>query len=166
MINAKAPSDLNWMKHLHGMIAVVKGLVERDQLSTPGIPLLILSAESPPSFENLSESRRGNLVTGVPQPAESQFGDLCFILPKVQALFKKSAAMLEPLSIRYESTIQRYRDEAMALRSELSMWASALPDGARPETIARFTQPYVLRFPGADDILCPTTRADIHSDCK
>jgi hypothetical protein len=74
--------------------------------------------------------------------------------------------MFEPLSIRYESTLRRHRDEAIALKSELLIWSCAQPDMNRPETIERFTQPYVLRFPGTEDLICPTTHADIYSDCE
>jgi hypothetical protein len=73
--------------------------------------------------------------------------------------------MLRPLSIRYESTLRRYREEAIALKSELLAWSSSQPKMSQPETIARFTQPYVVRFPGTEDLTCPITRADMYNHC-
>lgn len=56
--------------------------------------------------------------------------------------------------------------EAVALRSELLAWASAQIPLYGHKTVAYFTQPYVLRFPAAEDLLCPAARADIYPDCK
>jgi hypothetical protein len=47
IINANTARDLNWLQHLHGMIALMKNLVERDQLSASGIPMLVLGSEPP-----------------------------------------------------------------------------------------------------------------------
>ena len=38
-------SNLNWLQHLHGMIAVMQNLVERDQLPASDIPMLVLGTE-------------------------------------------------------------------------------------------------------------------------
>jgi hypothetical protein len=74
--------------------------------------------------------------------------------------------MFEPLSIRYESTLKQYRDMAMSLKSELLSWSSGQPETTRARTLEHFMQPYVVRFPGAEDLTCPITRADIYSDCE
>jgi hypothetical protein len=105
-------------------------------------------------------------ISIVLQPPISQFGNLASILSKVRKLFAESASSFEPPSIRYESTLRRYRDEAIALKSELLIWSSTQPETARSKTIERFTQPYIVRFPGVEDLTCPTTRADIYSDCE
>ena len=44
------PSDLNWIQHLQGMIAVMKNLVERDKLPASGIPMLVLGTEPLPNL--------------------------------------------------------------------------------------------------------------------
>lgn len=100
------------------------------------------------------------------QPTTSHFSELCAILPKVQDLFKDSVAMLSPQSIRYEAALRRLRDRAVALKAALSAWDSAQPERTRPRTIERFTQPYILHFPGVDDLVCPVTRADVYNDCR
>lgn len=127
------------------------------------------SCVSPDEHIDRNEARRrvpdrsGNLVL---QPAVSKLGDLCLILPKVQALFQKSGAIFDPKSIHYESILRQHRDEATALSFELLVWFSTQPEMIRPKTIERFTQPYILRFPELEDLVCPITRADIYDNCE
>lgn len=123
-------------------------------------------ANSYSDSNEISKPIPGHSNTTVPNPPISNFNDLCSILPKVQQLFKDSATMFEPLSIRYESTLRQHRESAIALKAELLSWSSAQPEKTRPKTIERFTQPYVVQFPGAEDLICPTTHADIYGDCE
>lgn len=74
--------------------------------------------------------------------------------------------MLEPDSIRFESALRKHRERALTLKAELSSWASSYRSETQIETVARFTQPYVLVFPELEDLKCTATRADIYPDCE
>lgn len=85
---------------------------------------------------------------------------------RVQGLFATSAVVLEPNAIRYESLLRQHREETIALKSELLAWGRSQPEGTRQKTVQHFTQPYILRSPGVEDLACPTTRAITYPDCK
>lgn len=97
-------------------------------------------------------------------PAAFTFNDLCLILPKVQDLFQEAAGVFEPRSVRYEKTLRTLLGKAVALRSELLVWAST--QHTKPVPYKRFTQPYSLRFEGAEELICPVLWADTYNDCK
>jgi hypothetical protein len=146
------------------MMAIMKKSVESKQLPASGIPMLVLGTST---SSNTPEMRIPiNLSTSAPNPPVSHFNDLCLILPKIQSLFREATIMFEPHSTRYEFILTQLREKTIRLRSELLAWTFTQDEKIRPKTIERFTQPYSLKFPGAEDLTCPTTYADIYSDCK
>jgi hypothetical protein len=164
IINANTNTELNWVKHLYGMMAIMKRSIENNQLSASGIPMLVLGTSTSSDIANKSIS--GDLSITALKAPKSQFNDLCLILSKTQSLFKEATIMFEPQSTRYEYVLTQLRGKTIALKSELLAWSSTQPEKTQPKTIERFTQPYVLKFPETEDLLCPTTYADVYHDCK
>ena len=161
MINAVPGTSPGWQQHLNGVVAVLGDCVANNRMPTCDIVSLVLGSVN--NGTNPPKIRRYKTICN---PPRTGFGDLCSILPRVQNLFKESASMLLPDSIRYESTLKIYRDKAIALKRELVKWTTAQPKSDHPKVLQYFTKPFTLQFPGCEDVLCPVMRADVYSNCK
>ncbi|EMC99034.1 hypothetical protein BAUCODRAFT_388100 [Baudoinia panamericana UAMH 10762] len=164
MIRADSSADHNWLQHFHGMIAVMRTFFHYGEAPALDVRLLVLVADELPNADDLTASPPVNNCSIASQPLSDRVNDLWAILPRVQSLFKRSASILQPDSIQYESTLRRLMSEILAFKAELRTWSSWQPEAMKPTTAVRFTQAYTLRFPAVEDLLCPITRADTYAD--
>lgn len=126
--------NLNCVTHLRGIMAIMRTKVDLWQQRAAGVELLILSTDAhqgafrgfqhssaEASTKGVNGSEGGSLRAGPFRPTTLPFNEMVTIFSKVASLWKKATVALQPQEIRFETLLRPLRDEAVALRSELSV---------------------------------------------